>query len=703
MAAHMAGREAKFRMDVRIIVRGEIRWVAFTFVSRRDASGKPVRWTGSSTDITERKRAAEALRLSDERYAFAMEAAEAGHSDWNLETGQFYISPRLLEICGHPPGTRFANREDWVRRTPFHPEDRPRWAAAVAAHMAGRESKFRMDVRLIVRGEIRWAGLTFVSRRDASGKPVRWTGTSTDITERKRAEAALRSRQEMLELAQRAARAVAFELPMQTVDGKYHWSPELEALHGLAPGSYDGSFRAWKKLVHREDWPAVRKAILHANKTGDADAEYRVIQPGSEMRWLQAKGRMLFDAEGRPERLVGFILDVTDRHAAEEELRRLEHQLRQAQRLEAMGTLAGGIAHDFNNILGAILGFGEMAMAEAPKNGRLQRDLLGIRAACERGRALVERILTFSRSSVGERVPVHVEQVIREALDLVTVKLPENLTVEASLRSGRAAILGDPTQVHQILMNLVTNAAHAMPGGGLVRVSLDVRMLDAERVVTTGRLKPGVHVVLEVADNGVGMAPGVLERIFDPFFSTKEVGVGTGLGLSLVHGIVAEVGGAIEVATEVGKGSVFTIYLPRSGDAAEDRSDDHERIPRGEQQRVLVVDDEEPLVHVATRTLAALGYAPVGFTSSSAALEAFRAAPAEFDAVITDERMPGLSGSALIAKVRGIRRDIPILLVSGYVGGKILDRAFNAGADEVLKKPLSVRELAISLARVLQA
>jgi CheY-like chemotaxis protein len=204
-----------------------------------------------------------------------------------------------------------------------------------------------------------------------------------------------------------------------------------------------------------------------------------------------------------------------------------------------------------------------------------------------------------------------------------------------------------------------------------------------------------------VADSGVGIAPEVLERIFDPFFTTKEVGVGTGLGLSLVHGIVTELGGAIEVASKPGAGSVFTVYLPRAGDAAKVPESAMPEVPRGNQQRVLVVDDEEPLVRIATETLAELGYRPVGFTSSAAALEAFRADPQGFDCLITDERMPGMSGSTLIGQVRAIRAAIPTMLMSGFVGGTVSTRAREAGADEVLKKPLSGRKLATSLARVL--
>jgi CheY-like chemotaxis protein len=226
--------------------------------------------------------------------------------------------------------------------------------------------------------------------------------------------------------------------------------------------------------------------------------------------------------------------------------------------------------------------------------------------------------------------------------------------------------------------------------------------VDAARATTIGHVAPGEYLVLKVTDTGAGIAPEILERIFDPFFTTKEVGTGTGLGLSLVHGIVSEVDGAIDVASSVGKGSDFTVYLPRSGDAADSHVDEDRTMPRGDGQRVLIVDDEEPLVKLATRTLEELGYAPVGFTSSAAALAAFRADPQRFDALITDERMPGMSGSALIREVRGIRNGIPIVLMSGYVGDAEANRARQAGAEEVLKKPLSARDLAASLARVLQ-
>jgi len=296
---------------------------------------------------------------------------------------------------------------------------------------------------------------------------------------------------------------------------------------------------------------------------------------------------------------------------------------------------------------------------------------------------------------------VHVEKVVCEALNLLTPKLPETVRVDASFAAGRAALLGDPTQVHQVAMNLGTNAAQAMAHGGVLSVSVSLQRFEATRAATIGGVDKGEYIVLRVADTGVGIAPDIVERVFDPFFTTKEVGSGTGLGLSLVHGIVTQVGGAIDVTSTIGRGSTFTVYLPRSGDAADPDDNAELELPRGEGQRVMVIDDEELLVNLATRALEELGYVPVGFTSGTAALAAFRAQPQRFDALITDERMAGVSGSALIREVRSIRSSIPVVLMSGYVGGGVASRAREAGADDVLKKPLLARDLAASLARVL--
>jgi len=354
----------------------------------------------------------------------------------------------------------------------------------------------------------------------------------------------------------------------------------------------------------------------------------------------------------------------------------------------------GGIAHDFNNILGAILGYGEMALRDAKKGTRLRRDVDSIMAAGERGRALVDRVLAFSRSGVGERVPVHVDAVVREALDQVAAKLPRNVTVTPRLSAGRAAMLGDPTQVHQVIMNLASNAVQAMPRGGtLPRRARDSHVRHG--AAGDGRLdRPRRVHRAEVSDTGTGIPDDVLEHMFDPFFTTKEFGVGSGLGLSLVHGIVTNAGGAIDVATKPGKGTTFTVYLRRTGIAPERRADESPPLPRGEGQRVLVVDDEEPLVRLATETLETPGLHAGRLHLQYRGARRLPRRPAALRCRSQPtERMPVMSGSALIREVRGIRGAIPVVLMSGYL------RADGVGADVVVKKPLLARDLAASIAR----
>ena len=828
---HVEGRTPLYEIEYRVRHQdGAYHWVHARGVCTRDASGRALHFAGSTTSIDARKAAEEALRLSEERYALAMEASEEAHFDWNVQTDEIFASAQLKKLFGLPADAEYRTRSDMSARVRYYPGDRERldettgrvlgglalqnefeyrilrgeetrwlrrrWkifrdAAGAAVRVIGvvtditerrravetlrdSEARFRRMTELsadtyweqdekfrytrtgsgtdiagyvtdVNQGKTRWelcgdaAPLSssweeheavlaahqpfrdFEYRRlrpggtmgyySASGAPIfdaegrfqGYQGVARDITERKRVEEALRQSEERYALAVAGSNEGIFDWDLMS--DRVYVSYRAQELFGLPRGELWRPRRDWRHIVtfHPDDAPRLHDSIkAHIEgSTPTYDEEFRIVLSGGGVRWFRQRGIALRDASGKAYRVVGSIGDVTEQHKAEDELRSLERRLRLAQRLEAMGTLAGGIAHDFNNILGAILGYGEMALRDARKGSRLARDLDSIIVAGERGRALVDRVLAFSRSAVGERVPVHVEKVVREALDLLSAKLPPDVTLHAKLHAGCAAMLGDATQVHQVLMNLATNAIHAMPVGGTLRVSLSAAHLAEPRTPTLGIMPAGDYLILQVADSGTGITPEILERIFDPFFTTKDVGTGTGLGLSLVHGIVAELSGAIDVASTPGAGSTFTVFLPRSGDALDSSQKEEPELPRGDGQRVLVVDDEEPLVQLATRTLEELGYAPVGFTSSAAALAAFRADPQRFDAVITDERMPGMSGAVLIREVRGIRDRIPVVLMTGFVGGTVASAAREAGAEEVLKKPLSARDLAASLARVL--
>ncbi len=402
--------------------------------------------------------------------------------------------------------------------------------------------------------------------------------------------------------------------------------------------------------------------------------------------------------------LVLAILAALTLAALLRQLRRIEQAdraLRQSQKMEAIGTLAGGIAHDFNNILGAIAGYGELAQEHAPQSSALRRYLDNIMHAAGRARTLVARILEFSRGGLVERVAVDVQTGVADTLELLEASLPANIRLEKQLSAPHGAILGDETRLHQLTMNLCTNAVQAMPEGGVLRVTTEQLQLLVPRTVGRDRLAAGAYVCLTVSDSGTGIPAHILDRIFDPFFTTKPVGEGTGLGLALVLGIVTDFGGAIEVSTGVGEGTTFRIWLPMTSEPAQPVAGQAPDLPRGNGETVMIVDDEQALVSLTHEMLAELGYEPVGFGSSAAALHAFRSDPDRFDVVLTDEAMPDLQGSELAGELRSIRAGVLVLVMSGYGGSQLAERAAAAGVRGVLSKPLQKRDLAESLSKLL--
>jgi PAS domain S-box-containing protein len=480
-------------------------------------------------------------------------------------------------------------------------------------------------------------------------------------------------------------------------------SSRWRALHGLTDSSDASTSLLLRRQVgvHPDDVAAVRTAIEDhlAGRSAAIELDYRVRHDDA-WHWIHARGRCSRDAGGAPVSLFCSAVDVTDRKREESEKSAFEQRLQQTKRLEALGTLAGGIAHDFNNILGAILGFGEMAQQRAEAGSVLRRHIDRVMQSGERARLLVRRILDFSRSGSTDRALINVQSIVEEAVSLLAPSLPPGVHLVARLEAGTAAVIGDATQLYQVVQNLLTNSVQAVSAEGQVEVVLRREALDAPTSFLQGDLGPGEYVRMLITDTGPGIEPDVLIRIFDPFFTTKKGGEGTGLGLSVVHGIVATLSGAIDVISPDTGGTSVSVWLPLGGELAPPAAVAATSPPAGIGQVVMVVDDEEPLLQLAEELLAGLGYEPIGYPSAEAALAAFEAHPDRFDAVLTDQMLPGLQGSELARRLLVLRPDLPILLMSGNLSEGVEAEVRAAGVRAALHKPLSLREVADRVAQL---
>ena len=395
--------------------------------------------------------------------------------------------------------------------------------------------------------------------------------------------------------------------------------------------------------------------------------------------------------------MEGFCVVVTD--LAEQ--RALERQIYVAQKMEALGTLAGGIAHDFNNILAGVIGFTEMVLEDAtpgsPAHKRLELALKG----AHRGNDLVKQILAFSRRTIPVRKPLVFKQAVEEALNFLRPALPSTIEIISMDVADDAIVLADPGQMQQVLTNLCTNAAHAMnEKGGILEIVVSVETFAEEMHTIFHNMKPGEYVVLKVRDTGCGIEPQILDQIFDPFFTTKAPGEGTGLGLSVIHGIVEKHDGSVTVESKPGEGTTFKVYLPRIR-KHEHRGAGEATLVVGGKERILIVDDEDMLVELNKQRLSRLGYEVVPTTSSTDALERFRKEPGRFDLVITDLTMPVLNGMDLATELLKIRATIPIILSTGQSEMISPKQAKRSGIKGLLMKPITKQELAATIRRVL--
>jgi PAS domain S-box-containing protein len=523
--------------------------------------------------------------------------------------------------------------------------------------------------------------------RDTEDRPLGIAAISKDITERQKAMAALEKSEKRYRLV---VDNMADLLVKIDVEGRFLFvSPSYCELFGKGEEELLGN--KFMPLVHEEDREATAMAMeALLRPPHKAYMEQRALTKKG-WRWLAWSDKAVLDEHHNVVAVVGVGRDIT-------QAKDLERKLQQAQKMEAIGTLAGGIAHDFNNLLSAIMGYAEMAKEDAANEALVRHDVGEVLKAGTRARDLVKQILTFSRQSEHELRPLQVKPIVKEALKLLRASLPTTIEIRQDIRS-EAIVMADPTQVHQILMNLCTNAGYAMQEeGGILEVRLTDTELDAQY---TGVL-PGSYLELTVRDTGTGMDVSTMKQMFDPYFTTKEKGQGTGLGLSVVHGIVTSCGGAIRVYSEVGKGSIFHVYLPVKEGVEKGEDVVEESLPLGT-ERILFIDDEPFMVNLQKRALESLGYSVVARTSSLEALEAFRAAPERFDLVITDMTMPHMTGEKLAREMIKIRSDIPVILCSGFSPNMTEQKAKALGIRAFVAKPLLKRDLAMTIREVLDA
>jgi nitrogen-specific signal transduction histidine kinase/ActR/RegA family two-component response regulator len=389
----------------------------------------------------------------------------------------------------------------------------------------------------------------------------------------------------------------------------------------------------------------------------------------------------------------GIFRDVTEQE-------HLEHQLREAHKMEAIGTLAGGIAHDFNNILSSILGYTELALDDVEKETSLEDSLQEIYTAGKRARDLVKQILAFARRSEEERKPIRVDHIAKEALKLIRSAIPVTIEIRQQFES-QSLIMGNASQMNQFFMNLFTNAAHAMEDtGGILEVSLKDVIIDLSFTKSDIELEPGNYVKIRVSDTGKGIPQDIMNSIFEPYFTTKAPGEGTGMGLAMVHGIIESYGGRITVESKIGEGTVFTIYLPITKKRYFYQTYKDEDLPHGT-ERVLLIDDELPIVRMQSRILEGLGYHTSVRTSSVETLELFRIKPNDFDLVITDMTMPNMTGDHLAVELMKIRPDIPIILCTGYSKMISEEKAEKIGIKAFVYKPIIKADLAKTVRKIL--
>jgi PAS domain S-box-containing protein len=677
--------EIRFLRQGGRVIRGRL-----TLSLVREAEGEPRYVIAMVEDVTEARRLEEEVRAAERLRKLIFDNSNDAIFLLGVEGEDRYR--HLAANAAYYTGTGFEERA--VVGRALDELISPERFRAVAAHYR-RALAERRTVRWEETAEypsgIRTAEVSITPLCKPDGPCSDIVGTIHDVTERKGAEEKIAAQAALLDSAREAILVRGLDHVVR------YWNAGATRTYGWTAEEAVG--RDVRELLYRgDDRDAFEAATRRTLEDGEWKGElHQVAKDGrpivTECSWTLVRG-----ADGEPAAVFAINLDVSDR-------KRLEAQVALAQRMESLGTLAGGIAHDFNNVLAAILGSVAVARLQLPPSDPVQRKLEVIEGAARRATDLVRRILTFSRGAQPRRAVLPIGPVVEEAISLLRATLPAMIRLQVRLAADAFPVAADASQIHQVVMNLATNAVQAMGDSpGVLAIELDPVTLDAPLEGIASNVGPGRYVRLRVADEGHGMDADTLSRIFEPFFTTKPAGVGTGLGLSVVLGIVRGHGGALTVESHPGRGTVFDLYFP-AADPTLQPVDEAPAAPvePGRGERVLFVDDEAAIVTLVTQFLEGLGYRVAAFTDPQRALAAVRAAPERVDALVTDYAMGGISGLALAAEARRARPDLPVVLVSGYPTPEVGDEAHRIGVRVVLGKPDFLSELPRVLASIFAA
>ena len=646
-------------------------------------------------DVTEQKCAEIELKESKERFELAMRFSNDGIFDWNLVTNKIYYSPGWKKMLGYDDDEIKNEFSEWERLT--EPEDAKASWLMLNEVIAGKRDRFEKEFRMRHKSGNR---VDILSRanviRDEKGAAVRVVGTHVDISERKRAERKILSQKQEAERYLNLAGVMFIGLD---TDGLVNLANQ-KACKILECDEADIVSKNWFEhfIPHsaRDDVRAAFEQIIRGRIESVEYYENPVVSQTGKEKIIAWHNTYISDDDGA---IIGILAsgeDITEK-------RRLEAQLQRAQKMESIGTLAGGIAHDFNNILAPIIGMSELLLEDLRPDSLEHENAGEILKAGMRGKDLVKQILAFSRKAEHRLMPVGVQHILKEVLKLSRSTIPSYIEISRDIQNDCGPVMADGSQIHQVVMNLITNAYHAVEqNGGKISVQLKEIEITAGDSGFDAR-EPGAYARLSVSDTGSGIDPAAMDKIFEPYFTTKAQGKGTGLGLAVVYGIVKTHEGDVKVYSEPGKGTTFNVYLPLMKKApAHGSSEAPESLPTGN-ERILLIDDEAAIVRLEKQMLERLGYVVTSRTGSIEALETFKARPQDFDLVITDMTMPNMTGDRLAKELLSIRPDVPVIICTGFSERINREAAERIGIDGFLMKPAVKSELAKMVRSVLDA